>query len=336
MAKSAVKKPIERSVDSLKKLLDQINKGAPDRSKVSDGWIGDKAHQARHSDHNPEPDGTVDARDFTHDPKHGADMKKVAAAIVKSKDPRLSYLIFEGKILHGRKGAKNKKPWVWYPYTGKNGHYHHMHISVLDEGQDDKTAWAIDDAFKNVKADPATKLTEKQVSSILHKGSKGDFVKELQRNLNELGYGPPLEEDGDFGSETEKAVKEFQRQQRMEKIDGWAGPKTLEAIGKALEKKKTAPKIAAAKSVVDEAANGDKSYSSTEVVAGVTGVSGAIATGKAVMDQVNETASSAVDLITAVGPWVLLGIVVVAGAGYIYYSRRQQRIKATEVREDLQ
>ena len=44
----------------------------------------------------------------------------------------------------------------------------------------------------------------------LSKGSKGDAVVELQNRLNELGYsvGKP---DGDYGGKTEKAVKQFQK-----------------------------------------------------------------------------------------------------------------------------
>jgi hypothetical protein len=45
----------------------------------------------------------------------------------------------------------------------------------------------------------------------LKKGDKGDDVKELQRDLMQLGYKlPRYGADGDFGNETEKAVKAFQ------------------------------------------------------------------------------------------------------------------------------
>ncbi|ESZ76699.1 MULTISPECIES: hypothetical protein [unclassified Mesorhizobium] len=127
------KKPVSRAVASLNVLLAQVNKLAPNRSKAADGWIGDAKHMARHSDHNPEPDGTVDARDITNDPSGGCDMRRVCDAIAASKDKRISYMICNGQIMSGRTGPK---PWVWRKYTGANGHYHHGHISVLDEGQD--------------------------------------------------------------------------------------------------------------------------------------------------------------------------------------------------------
>ena len=44
--------------------------------------------------------------------------------------------------------------------------------------------------------------------SILHKGSKGDDVRALQKNLQSLGY--TVDIDGDFGPGTEDAVKHLQ------------------------------------------------------------------------------------------------------------------------------
>lgn len=54
---------------------------------------------------------------------------------------------------------------------------------------------------------PEPKLGDRE----LKKGDKGDDVKELQLDLMKLGYKlPKYGADGDFGSETEKAVKAFQ------------------------------------------------------------------------------------------------------------------------------
>jgi hypothetical protein len=64
-----------RPAKSLIQLRDQINQIAPNRSKASDGTIGDAAHASRASDHNPwvrEGDaGVVTAIDITHDPDDG-------------------------------------------------------------------------------------------------------------------------------------------------------------------------------------------------------------------------------------------------------------------------
>lgn len=347
------KKPVARSVESLKVLLAQINKLAPNRSKASDGWIGDAKHMARHSDHNPEPDGTVDARDFTNDPSGGCDMAKVCDAIAASKDKRVSYMICNGRIMSGRKGPK---PWIWRKYSGANGHYHHAHVSVLDEGQDDKTPWKIEAAFAKPKArapgvvaaeklsaalrDGAADLTVKQVNSVMKLGSKGEYVEELQRNLNRLGYGP-LNVDGDFGGDTKKAVEAFQRAKGLKLIDGWAGPRTLKAIGEELSKEKLQPKIeeaeakvAATETVVNDAASGG-SFSKTEIIGAITGVTGTATVAKEGVDAVRQSTASFMDLVATVGPWVLLAVVLAGGAAFIIYDRRRKRLEAQAVKKVL-
>lgn len=331
MAKAAAKKPA-RSVKSLLTLLAQVNALAPKRSKVSDGWIGDVKHMARHSDHNPEPDGTVDARDFTNDPSGGCDGRKLAQAILDSRDPRLSYVISNGEIASGRKGPK---PWTWRKYNGPNGHYHHVHVSVLDEGQDDTTPWKVESAFKKVA--PASKppvLTSKQVNSVMHLGSKGEFVKTLQQNLKTLGYDPG-EADGVFGDQTDAAVRAFQKDVGLNKVDGWAGPDTVSAVSKELEKQKVRPKIQAASKLVDTVAVEGKSLSSTEVVAGVTGVTSTMTAVKEGINAANDTTSSFMDFLSTVGPWVLLALVVAGGAAFIIYERRKMRLQAQSVQKVL-
>ena len=69
-----------RIAKSLGLLAATVNAAAPNRSKASDGWIGDASHAARKSDHNPNrtpgdgiPDGVVCALDITHDPANGCD-----------------------------------------------------------------------------------------------------------------------------------------------------------------------------------------------------------------------------------------------------------------------
>ena len=58
---------------------------------------------------------------------------------------------------------------------------------------------------------------------LLKKGSKGNEVKELQEFLG-------IKADGDFGSKTEKAVKEWQRKNGLV-ADGIVGPATWNAMG---------------------------------------------------------------------------------------------------------
>ena len=69
----------------------------------------------------------------------------------------------------------------------------------------------------------ASTSTKNKVSSGLKKGSKGSKVKTLQKRLNELGWN--LSVDGDYGANTEKAVKEFQKLNGLT-VDGKVGTKT--------------------------------------------------------------------------------------------------------------
>lgn len=62
-------------------------------------------------------------------------------------------------------------------------------------------------------------------------GWQGNAVKALQENLNKLGY--KLTVDGDFGQNTDKAVKDFQTKNKLV-VDGEVGPKTQTAIEAAL------------------------------------------------------------------------------------------------------
>ena len=68
-------------------------------------------------------------------------------------------------------------------------------------------------------------------TALLGRGSAGEAVRDLQRNLSALGY--PLAPDGIFGRDTEQAVRAFQRDHGLD-ADGIAGPRTFAAIGEAL------------------------------------------------------------------------------------------------------
>ena len=64
----------------------------------------------------------------------------------------------------------------------------------------------------------------------LRKGSSGEYVTWLQTKLIQLGYDlAPYGADGKFGSKTEEAVKQFQRDRGLT-ADGVVGPKTYAAL----------------------------------------------------------------------------------------------------------
>ena len=183
---------------------------------------------------------------------------------------------------------------------------------------------------------PPVVLTNKQVSSIMHKGSKGDFVKNLQWNLTTLGYDVSGDEEGTFGDATDQAVRDFQKSQGL-KADGWAGPDTVAAISAELEKKKTAPKVEAAAKVVEAAKGTDilAGFSKTEVITTMTTVTSTAAAAKEGIDSVKDTTSSLMDLVSTLGPWVLLIAVIVVGGGFVIYERRKARIAATKAEKVL-
>jgi hypothetical protein len=144
-----------RLAKSLETLRSQINAKYPNRSKVSDGAIGDAAHAASASDHNPNRNGVVCAIDITHDPAHGFDAGKFAEHIRTHRHPNLRYVIFNKRI------AGWWTDWQWQPSVG---HTQHVHVSVgtlgVGDGQtynryDNTTAWDLGNGGNNVVIQPS-------------------------------------------------------------------------------------------------------------------------------------------------------------------------------------
>src|SRR5690625_1007649 len=104
---------------SLTKLRDEVNALWPNRSKVSDGWIGDTSHQARKSDHNPDygSGGVVRAIDIT---KSGINVDLLLKHTTN--DSRVAYVIYNHRIYQHSTG--------WKPYYGSNPHTQHVHVSI--------------------------------------------------------------------------------------------------------------------------------------------------------------------------------------------------------------
>ncbi|WP_051350724.1 N-acetylmuramoyl-L-alanine amidase [Caloramator sp. ALD01] len=62
---------------------------------------------------------------------------------------------------------------------------------------------------------------------IMKMGHIGEYVKQLQTRLNELGYN--LAVDGSFGPATDRAVRDFQKKKGLV-VDGYVGPATRKAL----------------------------------------------------------------------------------------------------------
>lgn len=186
-----------RVARALDVLLNQLNSAYPGRSKRSDGGVGDADHATRSSDHNPwvkdaNGVGVVTARDFTHDPAAGLDCNRLAASLAKSRDPRIKYVIWNGRIM-----SSTVSPWVWRTYRGSNKHTTHLHLSVKPAAYlyDRNTAWNLDGM-------PAAKYEEDDV--FCKQGDSGPKVEALQRLLNTMGA--KLTVDGDYGPLTAGGV----------------------------------------------------------------------------------------------------------------------------------
>jgi hypothetical protein len=122
------------------RLRSQVNWAFPNRHKRSDGWVGDRAHRARKSDHNPDRNGWVHAIDLDHDflgangGKAGRDLAEQFAnqliRYARERRPgwgRLKYVIYNNRIASGTYAAEF---WTWR--KGNWGHTQHIHVSFTD------------------------------------------------------------------------------------------------------------------------------------------------------------------------------------------------------------
>ena len=91
--------------------------------------------------------------------------------------------------------------------------------------------------------DPGTGFPETSVwHPTIRRGSKGQDVIDCQTMLHKLGYGLGVQGiDGDYGRNTEKAVKDFQSDHKLT-VDGVCGPMTWDALEKAIASLNTTPK----------------------------------------------------------------------------------------------
>jgi hypothetical protein len=125
--------PKPRLSNAAEQLRSEINTKYSNRDKRSDGWIGDTAHNARKSDHNPDKQGWVRAIDIDSDLVKGSSKESWLLAeqiktIAHKGDKRVSYIIHQHRI------ASPKQNWTWRVYKGANPHISHIHISFTKSG----------------------------------------------------------------------------------------------------------------------------------------------------------------------------------------------------------
>jgi len=228
-----------RLCKGLVNLRTEINSEYPGRSKISDGSIGNAEHSARTSDHNPDSHGIVYAIDVTQDdPYHTVTpsddvAEAVAEHLRKTRDPRVKYVIWRGRMFSSY-STSSRKAWEWGKYTGPNGHFHHVHISLLPGVGD------LDRPFHFQRPD-GRPLTTHWISlglpkagdpyladrAIYNLGGEQVEVTEVQLVLKKLSQVwkdkllDPGKIDGTFGPGTAHAVTQFKhRMIALQKLTG--------------------------------------------------------------------------------------------------------------------
>lgn len=303
----------------LEKLRQQINALAPKRSKASDGTIGDVAHASRASDHNPNARGTVNALDITHDPAHGVDIAKIAKALIASKDPRIKYLIFNGKIVSGTGGTK---PWMERAYSGSNKHTKHIHISVKDKIGDGAGKWNVEPAFSATPAPaaPTLKVT-KQV------------VLDVQSRLSSLGYNPGGI-DGVQGKLTNEAILSFKSENGLP-TNVTVDDALIKALASAKPRKLAPERVAATPAEVNAVVPEAKAHwwnkwlgGGTAAATAVAGVADATGGARGYIEPLR-------DMANGVPGWVWLGLVAVVALSIFLLARKgeQKSVEAFQTGE---
>jgi hypothetical protein len=196
-----------------------VNTRWPNRSKISDGTIGDAAHASRNSDHNPwvkdsHGVGVVRAFDCTAigiDPTAYAEHIR---ALGKAGDPRL---VGGGYVIWYLHIASEKGNWAWRKYTGPNGHTHHIHVSVSRNpaGYDSTASWGIENIGRapDINAGRewhgfSDKVTD---ASIYAAGYRMYEVSEVEMLLMKLGFLPQGLPTGRYEGAVSDAIVAFKK-----------------------------------------------------------------------------------------------------------------------------
>lgn len=206
---------------ALKQMLAEVNKKWPGRSKASDGGIGNAAHSARTSDHNPNGRGSVNAYDVTI--KGINEQTLIAQA---KKHPSVRYIIFNRRIMNRDIG--NFAPRY---YSGANPHDKHVHISLYQSANAERRtqSWglakakAVSGGTSGGSSYESAKAKHTVGSRVMKLYSGGTDVLWLQK---QLGVKPA---DSLFGPATKKAVEAYQRSRKLD-VDGLAGKATIGAL----------------------------------------------------------------------------------------------------------
>jgi hypothetical protein len=144
-------------VPCLVQLRTDMNNLCPNRSKASDGWVGNSAHQQNSSDHNWDETGNVPIRDADKvEEVHAVDLTKdlrepnltmemvvqhVLSRCRSGAEKRLRYIIFDRRIWRASNDWRQEK------YSGSSPHTEHAHFSASYETklEADTSSWRLED-----------------------------------------------------------------------------------------------------------------------------------------------------------------------------------------------
>lgn len=198
---------------ALDQLRAEVNALWPNRSKASDGTIGDASHSSRTSDHNPNSRRSVNAIDIT---AKGIDTAKLINAA--KAHPSVRYIIHNRRIMNRDIGNFQARV-----YNGANPHVAHVHISLYQSAtaENRRQSWGLSSA-KGGGTTGNTYTEVKGSTPLVKLYHKGEPVRRIQAAVG-------VKVDGFYGPDTVAKVKAYQRSHNLT-ADGVVGPDTWAKI----------------------------------------------------------------------------------------------------------
>lgn len=123
-----------------------VNMAYPRRDRASDGTIGDPDHAARSSDHNPDPDGSVDAWDMDVEVNgkgkpYTADVEELKRVFQAHESS--SYWIHNDQIARRADGWRRRPYGEFNDDPGRNKHTQHVHWNTRSSHENSTKPWPI-------------------------------------------------------------------------------------------------------------------------------------------------------------------------------------------------